>query len=71
MVIGLGEWSLAFFHTCFTSSTLPPGGKPEHEQRAEELAFSCKSQKLSKTKDLYTDNGLDYNSFERDSALCL
>lgn len=31
-VMGLGEWSLAFCHTRFISSTLPSGGKPEEQQ---------------------------------------
>lgn len=35
MVMGLGEWSLAFCHTRFISATEPSGGKPEEgrEQR--------------------------------------
>lgn len=47
MVMGLGEWSLAFRHTRFISSTLPSGGKPEEEQKQQEW-FLQQLQKLNK-----------------------
>lgn len=66
MVMGLGEWSFAFCHTRFISSTLPSGGKPEEEQKQQECFYNSYKTERDDKKNHHTNICYDYNPFDWD-----